>query len=86
MGNEASVILYRIKLRFNPDENEFKQQDDDFLAALDEIANPGAFAAAIAETHWGNTSANIMLQARAILKREWEITKRFFVWPWTAPN
>jgi hypothetical protein len=47
MGNEASVILYRIKLRFNPNENKFKQQDDDFLAALDEIKNPSVIAAGV---------------------------------------
>jgi hypothetical protein len=28
MGNEASVILYRIKMRFNPNQNESKQEDD----------------------------------------------------------
>jgi hypothetical protein len=40
----------------------------------------------LAESHWGNASVKVMSLARKILKREWEITKRFFVWPWTPQN
>ncbi len=83
MGNEAAVILYRIKMRFNPNNNKFKKQDDEFLAALDEIRMPYRISKLEAEGHWFRASEEITARARVVLKREWEITKRFFVWPWT---
>ena len=81
LGNEASIILFRIQMRFNPNENEFKQEDDEFLAALNEIRNPHVVIRELAESHWGNASVKVMSLARKILK-----TKRFFVWPWTPQN
>jgi hypothetical protein len=67
-------------------QNRASTEDDDFLAALDEIKIQVLSQPELTELHWGNASARIMSQARAILKREWEITKRFFNWPWTPQN
>lgn len=76
MGNEASVILYRIQMRINPNENEYKKDDDAFLAALLTLRSPGAVPPLAADTHWAEVSVEVISKARRLLKREWEITKR----------
>jgi hypothetical protein len=34
MGNEASVIFYRIKMRINPNENKYKVEDESAMSHL----------------------------------------------------
>ena len=68
------------KMRFNPNKNKFKTQDDEFLAALDEIRMPYRISKLEVEAHWFTAAEEITGRARVILKREWKITKRFFVW------
>jgi hypothetical protein len=41
LANDARVILRRIRLRLNPRNNRYKAQDDEFLASLDDLLNPG---------------------------------------------
>lgn len=82
-GNEASVIFYRIKLRINPNENEFKEEDDQFLAALERVRSPLGLDQMMAETHWAEASEDILLKGRKLLKREWDRTKTVF-WRWKA--
>ncbi|WP_194391704.1 hypothetical protein [Bradyrhizobium sp. CCBAU 51765] len=80
MGNEASVILYRIKMRINPNENKHKREDDEFIASLERIQTTGGLPAVGLETHWATAAAEITLLARKLLKREWDITKQFRWW------
>ncbi len=81
--NEALVILSRIKLRFNPRKNQYKKDDDDFLTALDNLLNPGKLTPSSMsplETSWLKLANEAVEKARAILKREWEITKQPGQW------
>jgi hypothetical protein len=80
VGNEASVILYRIKMRINPNENSNKREDDEFIAALEKIQTTGGVPDANLETHWATAAAEVTLRARKMLKREWETTKQFTWW------
>jgi hypothetical protein len=80
MGNEASVILYRIKMRINPNENKHKREDDEFIAALEKIQTTGGIPDVRLETHWATAAAEITWLARKMLKREWETTKQFTWW------
>jgi hypothetical protein len=81
--NEALVILSRIKLRFNPRKNRYKKEDDLFLVALDDLLNPGKITPSDVsplETGWLKLANEAVETARAILKREWEITKQPSQW------
>jgi hypothetical protein len=75
--NGARVILWRIRLRINPRENEHKAEDDALLHNLLELLNPGAIDPRNPEVSWLNLADGAVEQAREILKREWEVTKRF---------
>jgi hypothetical protein len=76
MGNEAGVILARIKMRINPNENKYKKEDDEFIASLEQLRNPYSLPKEDAQTHWARASEDIVAKARLLLKREWEVTKR----------
>jgi|GEM_PF-4393143 hypothetical protein len=81
--NEALVILSRVKLRINPRKNPYKRDDDDFLTALDNLLNPGKLTPSDVsplETRWLTLANEAVEKARAILKREWEITKQPGQW------
>ncbi len=77
LANEARVILWRIRLRLNPRENQFKAQDDALLNSLNELWNPGLMNPQNPEVSWHEHAAAAVEQAREILKREWDVTKRF---------
>ncbi|WP_354114272.1 hypothetical protein [Bradyrhizobium sp. RT3a] len=77
MGNEASVILYRIKMRINPNENRHKEEDEAFIAALEKIQTTDGVPEVQLERHWATAAAEITLLARKLLKREWDTTKEF---------
>jgi hypothetical protein len=85
MGNEASVIFYRIKMRINPNESPHKKSDDEFIAALAKLRNPLLVPKEAAETHWGEASEDALEKARLLFKREWETTKRMGM-PWSNGN
>jgi hypothetical protein len=74
IANEAMIILWRIRLRLNPRENRYKTQDDQFLACLDDLLNPGKFAPE-PRTRWLQLANDAVEKGREILKREWEVTK-----------
>ena len=79
--NEALVILRRIRLRFNPrDDNPHKIQDDAFLQSLANLVEPGKPDPHHFLTSWEQLADQAVEQAREILKREWEVTKPFPVW------
>lgn len=78
IAKDARVILYRIKLRFSPKENRFKDEDDDFLKALDDALNPGLLDPDNIDVSWQKRAEDVTLKARHILKREWEVTKNPF--------
>jgi hypothetical protein len=78
MGNEASIILYRIKLRLNPNENKNKKEDDEFIAALEKIKNPASLRSTAVVGHWATAAEEIMIRGRKLLKREWQTTKLFY--------
>jgi hypothetical protein len=77
IANKARVILWRIRMRLNPRENENKAEDDAFLASLLDLLDPGKLPAGHqTEAAWMNSADQVVEQAREILKREWEVTKR----------
>jgi hypothetical protein len=80
-GNEAAVILYRIKMRINPHDNKHKESDDEFIAALEKLRNPELAPSEQVETYWRNAADQALQKTRELLKREWETTKQFGV-PW----
>src|SRR5712671_151848 len=71
-GNDASVILYRIKMRLNPNE----RKHEEFIATLEKIRTPYSLPKEMAEHHWATAAEDILEKARVLLKREWEVTKR----------
>lgn len=77
IANEARVILRRIRLRFNPRENQHKAADDRFLESLVGLLNPGKVPPPGSEFQWHKLADDAVEQAREILKREWQVTKRF---------
>src|SRR5262249_25409587 len=82
MGNEASVILYRIKMRVNPLENPDKAADDAFIASLEKLRNPDlAPSKQTAEAYWGGAPEEVLRQAQLLFKREWTVTKKMG-FPW----
>jgi hypothetical protein len=77
IANAARVILWRIRLRLNPRTNPNKAQDDRFLQSLDHLLNPGKVSPPNLESSWLDLANDAVEQAREILKREWQVTKRF---------
>lgn len=74
-AHQAFEVLCRIKLRINPRESDTQEEDKNLLDALDGLicTNSGA-----KRDEWHKAAEGCVTQAREILKREWEITKR----PW----
>ncbi len=72
IANRARVIFGRIKLRFNPESNNpSKKQDDKFLQSLSDLLNRPESGAS-----WFKLADDAVEEARKILKREWEVTKK----------
>ncbi|MGO9768037.1 MAG: hypothetical protein ACLPSW_00485 [Roseiarcus sp.] len=76
IANDARVILQRIKLRFNPEDNPDKAQDDAFLQSLDDLINPGKVAPGNTWASWQALADDAVEKARKILRREWKVTKK----------
>ena len=81
IANEARVLLGRIRMRFNPRENRYRAEDDSFLRALGDLLNPGLVNPTSPDKSWSELAAKATEQAREILKREWEVTKKLRL-PW----
>jgi hypothetical protein len=77
IANEARVVLRRIRLRFNPRDNQHKAEDDRFLASLGDLLNPAKVPPTDSEVAWQRLADASIEQAREILKREWQVTKKF---------
>ncbi|WP_294532870.1 hypothetical protein [uncultured Rhodoblastus sp.] len=75
VADEARVILGRIRLGLNPENNPDGQQDTQLLQSLEDLLNPGkvdpASRQGLADIAFDN--------ARRTLKREWEKTKKIRV-------
>jgi hypothetical protein len=83
LTNTARIILWRIRLRLNPRENETKAADDEFLAILEALWNPTLFNPSNGRTAWYRQADRAIELGRELLKREWDVTKRF---PIPAPE
>jgi len=76
IANEARVILWRIRLRFNPRDNQYRAQDDAFLRSLLDLLDPDKLPEERqTEAAWIEIADGAVEQARDILKREWEVIK-----------
>ena len=75
LSNEARVILWRIRLRFNPRSNKFKADDDRFLQSLLDLLDPGKINPQRPDLEWRRLADDAIAQGREILKREWEVAK-----------
>jgi hypothetical protein len=84
--NAARVTLWRIRMRINPRANSpTRKEDDDFLKSLDDLLNPGKLVPPQLEAWWFRLADSAVEQAREILKREWDVTKRLLWLPrWVA--
>jgi len=71
----ARVILWRIRLRFNPRPNPYKVDDDLFLGQLAGLLSETRWKSGDAED-WDKVAEEASERAREILKREWEVTKK----------
>lgn len=71
IANEAMVIFWRIKLRINPLENPYKQEDDEFLKSLADLLNSAEDLSA-----WRSMADTAIEKSRKLLKREWQVTKK----------
>jgi hypothetical protein len=81
IGNEAKIILYRIKLRINPlDTNPTKAEDKQFLAQLDRVIDPMSAAPPNPRSSHNEEIEKALLLGRLLLKREWEVVKGWMRW------
>jgi hypothetical protein len=78
---DAYVYLWRIKMRINPRNNPVKAQDDAVLQSLDDLLDPFKYQSQDPLKTWHEMAEGCVAAAREILKREWQVTKR---WPLTA--
>lgn len=76
LSNEARIILYRIRMRFNPHNNPNKHEDDAFLESLNHLLDPGKWNPKNVYSSWQKLADSSVEKARHILKREWEETKK----------
>ena len=76
LKKEASILLLRIKMRFNPRSNKFKTEDDVFLELLDQLLDESRWSKVSSSAQWDAVAASAVEASREILKREWEVTKR----------
>jgi hypothetical protein len=84
ISNEAFIILYRIKLRVNPYNNLYKESDDAFLKSLDALIDPNKWDLDNFQKSWRDLADCAVGQGQEILKREWQVTKAFFLRPITT--
>lgn len=82
LTNQARVILWRIRLRFNPRRNANSAEDDALLEKLLGLLDPGRIDPSNPDAAWLRLADATVEQARNILKREWEVTKRFPSFRW----
>ena len=88
VSNDARVLQWRITLRINPRDSNTKADDDAFLATLSELWNPTLFGPPeTGRKAWTDKAQLAIDQGRELLKREWDVTKRFPALPkLLAPN
>lgn len=81
LANQARVILYRIQLRFNPREkkNKNKTNDDAFLSSLDDLLAPNKLLPDQLMHSWHLLATRSINLGRELLKREWEVTKSWWI-------
>jgi len=77
LANAARVILWRIRLRLNPRQNQYKAEDDALLQSLLDLLDPSKVDPKNQEAAWLRLADRTVEQAREILKREWQVTKQF---------
>jgi len=78
LSNKARVLQWRITLRINPRESDTKGADDAFLATLNELWNPMLLGPPnTGRAAWTAKAELAIEQGRELLKREWDVTKRF---------
>lgn len=77
IANEARIILYRIQLRFNPRPNKYKEEDDAFLDSLLDLLDPQKLIPDQLDSSWHNLAKKSIERGRELLKREWEVTKKW---------
>ena len=82
VSNDARVLQWRITLRINPRESDTKADDDAFLETLNELWNPTLFGPPDTGRKAWTAKAQLAIdQGRELLKREWDVTKRFPIMP-----
>ncbi|AGA90996.1 hypothetical protein Thimo_2250 [Thioflavicoccus mobilis 8321] len=74
----ALHVLRRIELRFKPDDSEANALIED----LRNLLNPGKLRPNNEAASWAKLSDLAILQARILLKEEWEVTKNPFRHAW----
>jgi hypothetical protein len=67
-------VLWRIRLRFKPDDSSANALLDD----LQDLLDPGKLMPNAEYATWRTLADNTVLKARALLKEEWEVTKNPF--------
>ena len=71
---ETFHVLWRIELRFKPDDKEANS----LISNLKDLLNPGKLVQNNQYSSWRNFADSTVLESRALLKEEWETTKNPF--------
>lgn len=71
---DAFHVLWRIELRFKPNDTEA----NDLLLTLKDLLNPGKLTPDNQYSRWRSLADSSVLKARTLLKEEWETTKNPF--------
>ena len=72
--NDSLHVLRRIELRFKPDDDNANS----LLSELRDLLNPGKLTPNAQYPSWRKLADDAVLNARALLKEEWEMTKNPF--------
>ena len=67
-------VLWRIELRFKPDDETANK----LLVCFRELLDPAKLTPEKQYSSWRDMADNAVLQTRALLKKEWEVTKNPF--------
>jgi hypothetical protein len=69
-------VFRRIQMRINPeDDNPFKHEEEKFLEDLGKFRDINNFGLSNTQAEWSKLADHTILEARRLLKREWEVIK-----------
>lgn len=80
LQTNALVVLWRIKMRINPETNPSAAEDQELLRRLDLLLEAQKAASEDPRIVWKRNADLAVAQAQLVFKTEWETTKRQGSW------